>query len=253
LFGSESYFDRVRVIVTSDEKPDWNFKTDRIVVDTVSGIGDGFWMLNKTHLAKSDADIIIFLDTDTIVLNPIDGIYSDSESDLIARKAPSVQTQYFYPEQWKNTLNHYGCGGYPYLSSGFIIFQNNSHKRIRDKWIEVTKRLLEGEGVNKVTRHANQQAFSISACIENLSLSLMKKYHHSYAMIGENYNGSVVHHLGTPNFYYYYLDIEKEMELGEADLPVHRPKLLWFHRLKNRLYRRIKMKLGLDRKSFWLK
>lgn len=253
LFESGTYFDRVRVIVTSEQNLGWNFKTDRIVIDNTKDIGEGFWMLNKTQLGRSDADVVIFLDTDTVILNPIDEIYSGCDSDIIARKAPSVQTKYFYPEKWKKTLNYYGCDNYPYLSSGFVIFQNNSQKRINKKWIKITNRLLNGEGVNKVTRHANQQAFSISACIQDLSVSLMEEHHHSYAMIGEDYKGSVVHHLGTPNFYYYYLDIEKEMGLGSKDLPVKRPRLLWLHRLKNRLSRKIKIKLGLDRKSFWLK
>jgi hypothetical protein len=253
LFESGSYFDRVRVIVTESKKPNWTFDTDRILIDNVEEIGSGFWMMNKTHIHRSNADVVIFLDTDTVVLNPIDEIYKNCDSDLIAREAPSVQTKYFYPEKWKNTLEYYGCYGYPYLSSGFIIFQNNSHKKVKDEWVEVTKKLLDGRGVNQVTRHSNQHAFSISACLNNLSLSMMEDHHHSYAMLGEDYEESIVHHLGTPNFYHHYLSIEEDMNLGGSKLPVKRPKFLRLHRYKNRLMRKINMKLGLDRKSFWLK
>jgi hypothetical protein len=222
------------------------------LVDNVKDIGGGFWMMNKTHVHKSEAETVIFLDTDTVVLKPIDEIYKNCNSDIMAREAPSVKTSYFYPEKWKDTLKYYGCSGYPYLSSGFVVFQNNSHKKIRKEWVKVTKRLLNGEGVNQVTRHSNQHAFSISACLNNLSLSMMEDNHHSYAMLGENYENSIVHHLGTPNFYYHYLDIEEKMDLGDRDLPVKRPKFLRIQRYKNRLIRKIKMSLGIDRKSFWL-
>lgn len=246
LFASGTKFDRVKVLVTGN-KPRWSFDTDRIIVKSVPDIGDGYWYLNKTHVCKSEADTLIFLDTDTVVLNRIESIYENVNKDLIAREAPSVNTKYYYPEKWKKKLSHFNAEEYPYLSCGFMVFQNGKHREIARRWRDITKRLLGGEGQNQVTRFAEQEAMSIAASAEGMSLKLMEPHHHAYAMIGESYRGAVVYHLGTPNFYHYYLKVERDMGLKNISAPVKRPRFLRGLKFLNRLRKRLRRMRGADR------
>lgn len=249
LYASGSNFDSVRIFVTADEDPGWNFKFDEIKVSTVPDIGNGFWMLNKTHLCRSSCSTVIFLDVDTVILSEIDEVYIDKKSDIIARRAPRVEYEYHDKEAWRERISKYGCSGYPYLSSGFVVFKNKSQKEIRDSWIEITKEILRGERGETPDWHANQDAFSISCCVEGMELSLMNKEDHSYAMMGENPEDSVVYHLGMPNFYHYYFIAEEYIDMREEKMPVPKPKFLGIHRLKNRLVRKMKRKLGWEREA----
>ena len=249
LYASGSTFDSVRIFVTADENPGWKFSYNNIEVTTVPDIGGGFWMLNKTHLCRSNYETVIFLDVDAIVLGKIDDIYVDKESDIIARCAPRVEYGYHDEEGWKSKLSKYGCSSYPYLSSGFVIFRNSSQKEIEESWVEITKKILKGEGRGEPDWHANQDAFSISCCVEEMRLSLMERRDHSYAMMGENPECSTVYHLGMPNFYHYYFEAEKYINEEEREMPVRRPSLLGLHRIKNRLTRKVRRKFGWGREA----
>lgn len=245
LYASNSQFDSVRIFVTSSNKPSWNFGDDRIKIETVNDIGKGYWYLNKTYLCNSEAETVIFLDTDTMVLRPIEEIYRSREEDIIARYAPGVYTQYWSSEEWKKKYKHFGCSEYPYLSCGFTVFQNGSHRKIRGSWIEIAERILKGEVDEQTTRFAEQEAMSIASCIEGLSLGLMEPHHHAYAMNGEDHEGAYVYHLGTPNFYHYYLHVEKKVGLKNKQLPIRRPRFLWLCHFANRAKKRLeKMKEG---------
>lgn len=244
LYASESTFDSVRIYVTDNKQPDWNFNDPRIKVLPVPDIGGGFWMLNKTYLCDSEYDTVVFLDVDTLVIGNIDEVYRDRDVDLIARCAPRVETDHYDEEKWERRIAAYNCPGYPYLSSGFMVFQNHSHERIKQRWIGVTKHILNGESPDW---HANQDAFSIACCAEGLTLGLMEKRDHAYAMIGEPPENSVVYHLGTPNYYYYYFKAQPHLSVGDNEAPVARPKFLLFQRLRNRLRRKINRTMGWSR------
>ena len=249
LYASGSNFDSVRIFVTADEHPGWDFNRDEIKVSTVPDIGGGFWMLNKTHLCRSDCETVVFLDVDAIVIGKIDGIYDGVESDIIARCAPRVEYGYHDKKEWKERISKYGCSNYPYLSSGFVIFKNRSQKDIKDRWIKVTKKILKGEEKEDPDWHANQDAFSITCCVEGVELSLMEEREHAYAMMGESPEGSIVYHLGMPNFYHYYFIAEEHIDTREKSMPVQKPGFLDIHRVKNRLVRKVKSKLGWEREA----
>lgn len=249
LYASGSDFDKVRICVTSEREPKWEIHSDEIEVDKVPDIGDGFWMLNKTHLCSSEHKTVVFLDVDTVVLGNIGEVYSSVDSDVIARCAPRVKGGYFDKQKWERRLSRYGCSGYPYLSSGFVVFQNGAQKKIRDRWVEITKRILRGEGDEEPDWHANQDAFSIACCLEDLSLDLMDESDHAYAMLREEPKGATVYHLGMPNFYHYYFKSEQHLEIDEEEAPVPRPRFLKFHRFKNRLSRKLKRTFGWNREA----
>ena len=234
LLVSGTQFERVVVYVVGDKKPRWNFKDPRINIKLVPDIGNGYWYINKTHICDSNADRLIFLDTDTMVLKPLELVYNNISADLIARNAPGTYLSTWRQERWEEVLNSVGAPSYPFYSCGFMIFQNGAHRKMKETWPKLTEEILQGKLPIKKTRFAEQQAFSLSAAVEGLSHSSMKNNHHVYAMNGESPNDAVVYHLGTPNFYTYYRPVELERGLHRMKLSVKRPSLMGLHKLVTR-------------------
>lgn len=247
LITSGTQFDCVRIYVVSEKNPNWNIEDEHIIVENVpdiAAIGEWgyYWGNNKIHLTNSQADRVIYLDTDTMVLNPINQIYEKTEEDLLARYGVEIfMGKYFSHKNWKKALKLLGANDYPYYSPGFMIFQNRSHKKIEKNWHEIIRKILTNNLPFPVSKHAEMFAFSLAAAVSGLTHRPMENFHHRYAMIGEKYSDAVVYHLGTPGFYRHYLPIEKKIGLkNRKDLSVPRPKLIELHAL----YKKIRYRLS---------
>ena len=170
LLTSGTQVDHVKVYVVSDTEPDWPpIHDSRIDIELVEDIGARgewgyYWGNNKIHLCKSDADRVIYLDTDVMVLKPLELTYSGQETDLIARYAVATYMKKYYdPEHWKQVLGKAGGRDYPFYSPGFMVFQNGAHRRIESAWHHVIERILREELPLPVNKHAEMYAFSIAA------------------------------------------------------------------------------------------
>lgn len=238
LLASGTYFDKLTIYVVGSENPKWSFKDSRIHVRYVPTLDKDYWYKNKLYLCDSDADRVIFLDTDTMILSPIEHVYMNTEKDFLSRPAPVVSTPLWNSEKWESRLKQFGLDYCQYFTCGFMIFQNRSHARIRDKWDSITSQIVSGNTKFPVTRFAEQQALSITVAQSGLTSFEMNAIHHSYAMNGESYENAIVYHLGTPNFYHYYLPVENVMGIKHMTLPVRRPR---FNRLMH-YYSRFKHK-----------
>ena len=252
LFSSGTTFDRVVVYLVDTDAPNWRFRDDRIHVEVVSDISDTgwgkngkYWGTNKTHFCQSDADRLIYLDVDTLVLRPIDAIYESSDADLLARLGVRTYTHRWDPVWWQSALNSAGSGSFPLYSPGFMVMQNASHRRIKKTWRDCIKSILQGEvpplGPDK---HAELYAYSLACGVEGLTHQDMLPEHHRYAMIGEDFDDAVVYHLGTPGFYRHYFRVEDKLGKKKLASPaIHRPRFLRFRGFRHRLKHRIKTRL----------
>lgn len=250
LLTSGTNIECVRIFVVSDSDPGWSFDDDRIVVEPVPDIGAQgewgyYWGNNKLHLCRSKADRVIYLDTDVMVFRPIEIVYKGIDKDISARYGVGTyMEEYFDEDNWRKVLKKAGASRYPHYSPGFIIFNNNSHKKIESTWHSVIEKILEDKLHLPINKHAEMYAFSIAASIEGLSHNPMEEWHHRYAMLGESHEDAVVYHLGTPGFYRHYLPIEQEMGLKErTDLPVPRPPFTAVHNWYTRIRHRLKSKI----------
>jgi hypothetical protein len=250
LLASGTSFDQVTIYVTSNQMPSWRFGDPRIQVRLVPTLDTEYWGTNKCYLCHSTAKRVIYLDTDVMVLKPIDSLYKDSSAELIARYVVSYYMgRYWHPDKWKAILSSIGAPDYPKYSPGFMIFQNSSHLRLKDCWPDLIRQILDHKiPLNPPNRFAELDAFSMACAHQNLTHELMPDYGHRYAMIGESHHDAVVWHLGTPGFYRYYLPVEKATSLAaRKDLGCHRPKGLAFEALRCRIAHRLRIKLNGSR------
>ena len=240
LFATGSQFDRVTIYIVGDELPNWKFDDPRIKLELVPDIGDGYWYTNKAHICKSEYSRTIFLDTDVMVLSPLEHTYAGVDADIIARIAPGTYKSVWNQTNWENLLEHVGgARDIPYFSCGFVVYQNDVHKRLESEWPAMTKSIINGELPTKVTRFAEQQALSLLIGKLGLSYHMMKDNHHVYAMNGETHEDAVVYHLGTPNFYHFYFPVERELGLADLQLPVTRPGFLKVHEFQTKVKKRL--------------
>lgn len=245
LFASGTNVQRVAVYMTGTDSSICairnRIRDSRVSVRHVPDIGDGFWLINKVHLCESPASRVVYLDVDVAVLQPVDQLWQGHEADLIARYADITYTTRWYPDKWKKALEAAGAGPYPFFSPGFVIFQNQSHWRIRDSWIRLTKAILRQELPLPANRFAEMYGMSLAASLEKLSYAPMENRAHGYAFLGEPPDNVIVYHLGTPGFYRHFLPLERQNGWHRRrDLPVPRPRCIWLHAAYARFRHRLR-------------
>lgn len=255
LYRSNPEVEKVRIYLVGEVGHDWSFGDSPIRADTVPDIDapgpwGHYWRNNKIRLCRSDADQIVYLETDTFVLGALEEIYDGFDADLIARPGVEVYLGIHDSDKWNATLAAVGAPSYPYYSPGFMVFQNGSHKRIEQSRHEIIDRILLNELPICASKHAEVYAFSIAAAAEGLPHRAMKDHHHRYTMIGESHEDDVVPHLGTMGFDRHYLPIEVELGLDiDESLSVDRPGMTGMHAAYTRVPNAIQRRLCRRRKE----
>lgn len=83
----------------------------------------------KWKLTKVDADTVVFLDCDTVVLDDLTDVI---EGDFEVKARPLDAND---PERWRRVFDRYGESYRPwYPNTGFLVFKNRTHERIKDRW-----------------------------------------------------------------------------------------------------------------------
>lgn len=213
LLRSGSSFDRVIIYCVGERPRHWVFADNRIEIQEVPArresecLREGRFLFNKTYLCDNTAERVIYLDADTLVRAPIDPVWHGRDSDVIARTASHCRKSAWDHGLWSETLRCVGGNDcYPYFNSGFLIFQNNSHRRLHGIWPEMIERLVKGELTDPHrlhpggTKFAEQLALSLSISAENLSYHEMDSREHAFWWTGDRYEDSIVFHAGSRNF-----------------------------------------------------
>jgi hypothetical protein len=157
-----------------------------IEVKTLSNKNANYFQENKTYISEIEAENLIYLDTDTIVVGKIDKIFEKSDCKIIARADSSYEKgKYFDKKKWMQILKEYGARSGPLLNSGFVIFKEESHRLIGKYWksilkIERKKMKKKGEiGFNNRST-TEQMSLSISALKKLKKIGAMSKKDHIY-------------------------------------------------------------------------
>ncbi len=245
LLASNPAIDNIAVFVTGSAAQSRTLQArvrdQRVRFYPVPDIGAGHWCTNKIHVCRSSAHRVVFLDVDVAVLQPIEPLWQGREEDLIARLADVTYTKRWRADKWLAALAAAGAPPYPFYSNGFVIFQNGAHRRVAQRWLDTTRRILRGELPLPANRFAEMYGLSIAASVENLTCSNMPEKAHGYAFMGEPSDGVTVHHFGTPMFYHHYFRLERVYGWhARQDLGVPRPKLLFVHALLARIRHRLR-------------
>ncbi|HEX2093320.1 MAG TPA: hypothetical protein VHG28_13010 [Longimicrobiaceae bacterium] len=201
VMASASTFDRVRIYCVGRRPADWVFNDERIQVDEVEAIDKDYFLANKAYLSRTPADRVVFLDADTIVLRPLDHIWTGKMADVIGRKAARYKSPAWDAEGWRARVSAVGGGDSPYLNSGVVVFQNGSHRKLVDRWPTLTEAEKAVGAAPFGARMAEQVAMSLSIAAERLSVETVEAWAHAYGWENETPERTIVFHTGTGEFF----------------------------------------------------
>lgn len=185
LIHSGTHYDSIRIIWVGTTPATCCYHKSNVIEEEVASVNPAFFMSNKVLISRSPAKRVVLLDSDTVVLAPLHPVWEGSTKDIIARPASRYLQDGFDPAGWQSLLETIGMQHFtPYFNSGFIVFNNGSHQKIRDLWLRYTDDLRLGKGLEVEQAHekknSNQVAFSLAVAKLGLSYQLMKASDHFY-------------------------------------------------------------------------
>lgn len=179
---SGTNYDYVKVFAVGDKL---NFPKKLKIpleIEVVEDKNKDYFLENKTYLSNVDSKRLIYLDSDTVILGPIDKVYKGKNEEFIGRYNHHYEDEKFIMEEWRKILKENKAKYSPYFNSGFVIFQNESQKRIKKDWVKISKDNLEkSEEREFMGRKMSEQiALSTSVSKNNLSKARMQRREHIY-------------------------------------------------------------------------
>lgn len=220
LLSSGSHFDCIVVFCIGNKPKYWNVLDPRILIIEVDSLMDNYFLGNKCYALSVEADRLIFLDADTIILKPIDNIYQNSNADFIGRIASHYYTKGKKIE-WVDILKKYKAANMPYFNAGFFIFQNNSHRKLYNVWknlIQDIIRVKDAEHFHEKI-NADQVALSIALGKSSLTCQFMTSNDHGYQWTGDSHENCIVYHTGGNNFFKTATMLEVKYNFYKLNLP----------------------------------
>lgn len=213
----------------------WDTGKLPVVFRNVPKKNEEYWLANKTYISEVESEEIVFLDTDTIIQEPL-GYLTDSKCDVIARRATASTLSSWDESAWEEYLADNGVSTkIPVLNAGLLVFRGGIHRGMGEEWskfmLEAWRRRLFGNGY-----HADQWSLPVALGRAEASYSLLGPKDHAFAWEGDDPNGATVYHTGASNFFRCVRSLEKPYFLG-ADLPIPSPNVTW-HYVKDRLKRK---------------
>src|SRR5579859_5278176 len=154
LLGSGRSFDRVVIFCVGQVPPHWQFSDSRVVVKQVPPLFSGYFQGNKIYLCTRMASRVVFLDTDTVILRPLDLLWKERDADLLARVGVAYECPRWDSRVWQETFRRVGASHVPMFNAGVLVFQNHAHRRIYADWLRSVRDYLAGELLPPLRTHA---------------------------------------------------------------------------------------------------
>jgi len=145
----------------------------------------------KIHLCEVDRSEIVFLDSDTIVKKDLRPLL-EGNYDFSAR----VGSGYYQMNLkiWREMFSQFGKQPIPMPNTGFMIFKNLCHQKIKHEWIKYMKTPLP----NPLSRTYLKEQYALALALTGKKIKWMTKKEHAFKWQGElGLNSYVVH--GTQN------------------------------------------------------
>lgn len=203
LVRSGTTLDAITVYLVGGNQADWSFSDPAIEVVAVPPVFPGYVFGNKVLLCDSDADRVVFLDTDTFVLNSIDRVWEMSEADVMARVATAYEDPRWDRVTWNATFAKHAAAPVPMFNAGMLLFSNGAHRRIKEAWRESICRYLrrELELPWADNRMPDQFGLSLGIALSKLSTFELGPREHVFGWARERHDqDSVVLHTGAGRF-----------------------------------------------------
>jgi Methyltransferase domain len=206
LMRSGSSFDRIVIFCVGRRPPNWQFADSRIIVEEVPTLFNDYFYANKVYLCSRSASRVVFLDTDTLILRPLDLLWEGRDADFLARVGTAYNGPDWAQEVWEATLHRVGASEVPMFNAGVLVFQNGSHRCIENAWSNYIAQYLAGEISSPYndSRMPEQWGLALAVGSKKLSYSLLNCLDHGYAWSDElDFEFPVVFHTGNDLFFDY--------------------------------------------------
>jgi hypothetical protein len=192
--------DRVVIFCVGSRPSHWQFADPRVEVREVPALFGGYFLGNKVYASEVEAERVLFLDADTLVLRPLERLWAGWSCDFRARPANAGFGPRWKHETWIETFRHLGAAPLPMFNSGVLLFQNCAHQRIRGAWRQHVSDYLEGRYQEplEINRHQTDQwALSLAVGRERLAWSILGPTEHTFGWLDEPIAESVVLHTSS--------------------------------------------------------
>lgn len=141
----------------------------------------------KWKLTKVDAETVVFLDCDTIVLDNLSDVV-EGDFDFKARPLDAND-----PERWRRVFDQYGESYRPwYPNTGFLVFKNRAHERIKDRW----NRYIRAEIPYYVEGYTKEQ-FALALATADCKFQPMTPQEHVMEWLDETRIDGYLYHLAN--------------------------------------------------------
>jgi len=140
----------------------------------------------KVHLCDVDKDNVIFFDCDTeIKKDPT--VLLDWDFDFAGRSPPVGN---FDLETWFKMFIDRGKKPISMFNTGFMVFRNSAHKKIREEWLKYLH-----EELPQVHPHSYQKdQYALALAVSGLKIRYMTKKEHAFRWLDEEHIDSIVLH-----------------------------------------------------------
>jgi hypothetical protein len=145
----------------------------------------------KTNLCNIESENVVFLDCDTLIL---EDIWKVIEGDFEFKARPGDAG--VHEENWRKMFERFDEEYMDWMpNAGFLIFKNEIHKQIGEKWLNYTNKDLKYERKNM--NHQEQYALALS--VSEYNIQKMTEDEHVMEWADKpNATGTVYHYI-TPN------------------------------------------------------
>lgn len=189
--------DRFIVYCVGERPRHWAFADPRVEVHEVSRLFGDYFHGNKAYLCEVPAARVLFLDADTIVLRPLELLWSGWCHDFRARIANATYGPRWKHDVWLETFRHLGARPLPMFNAGVLLFQNGAHRKIAEEWRSLIAKYQDGLIAEplEINRHQSEQwALALATSLASLSISMMGPNEHTYGWLDEPLGDTIVLH-----------------------------------------------------------
>ena len=254
LLLSGSTFDRIRIFCVGKKPENWIFNDPRIIIDEINSLDNNYFLINKTYISQCQAERVVFLDADTLILAPLEQVWERTNADFIARIASQYKSSKWNHVKWNHLFSKIDALEVPYFNSGFCVFQNGAQKAVSDFWIELTQKGLKKDLFDPSEIHGSrfveQIALSLAVGISGLSYHTMSEKEHAFGWKLEPYDNAVVYHTSSRLFFTYATKINQAKSLRLESSAITNKFNLTQLQLNWNLFKQ-QIKLKISPKSIW--
>lgn len=143
----------------------------------------------KWKLTKVDADTVVFLDCDTVVLDDLSHVV-EGNFDFKARPLDAND-----PERWRRIFDQHDESYRPwYPNTGFLVFKNRTHERIKNRW----ERYIRSDIPYYVEGYTKEQ-FALALATADCEFEPMTPQEHVMEWLDETHTDGYLYHLANGN------------------------------------------------------